>query len=63
MIHVIQQYVSIGDFLHVSHLEMERNKEHVLGKVVLVQAYEGEKIFFTCTGTKGYISELCTIRP
>jgi len=29
--------------LHVSHVEMERDKEHVLGKVVLVQASEGEE--------------------
>jgi len=43
MIHVIQWYASIGNFFHVFHLEMERDEEHVLGKVVLVQASESEE--------------------
>ena len=49
MIHVIQQYASIGDFLHVSHVEMECNEDHELGKVVLVQAS------FACCGSAFFL--------
>ena len=55
-------HVHIGDFLHVSHLKMKWDEEHVLGKVVLVQASEGEEDILHLHWYKR-VSEVCTIHP
>jgi len=54
--------MSIGDLLHVSYLEMECNEEQVLGKVVLVQASEGEEDILHLHWYKR-VSELHTYMP
>jgi len=48
----------IGDFLHVSHVEMEHDEEHVIGKSVLAQGWYDRVILVICVVPLTFFEEV-----